>query len=79
MEDAVADLFAQALAKFQRIDYAVNCAGVTIKYPFKDFSTSEWDRVQDINLWVEFSDAQRQAESRRLGRPSFFACARRCG
>lgn len=43
------------VARFGRIDVAVNCAGVGIGAPVADLSTDEWRRIIDTNLTGVFN------------------------
>ena len=43
---------------FGRIDFLVNSAGVTKRFPAVDFPEQEWDRIVDINLKGSFLCAQ---------------------
>ncbi|TXT07089.1 hypothetical protein VHUM_03259 [Vanrija humicola] len=48
-ESEVVALIAAAVDKFGRIDYAVNCAGVSGGGAFAEFSTETWDRTTGVN------------------------------
>lgn len=49
VEADVIALVAAAVDKFGRIDYAVNCAGVSGGGAFAEFSTETWDRTTGVN------------------------------
>ncbi len=44
-------MFAEVVAKFGRIDIAVNNAGIEIKKPFLDVTDDEWNKVIAVNLF----------------------------
>jgi NAD(P)-dependent dehydrogenase (short-subunit alcohol dehydrogenase family) len=48
-EGEVKALIAAAVKKFGRIDYAVNCAGISAGAPWADFSSEIWDRTIGVN------------------------------
>lgn len=48
-EAQVKALVASAVAKFGRLDYAVNCAGVALGGAFAEFPTDSWDKVIGVN------------------------------
>ncbi len=50
----VENLVAQAVAKFGRVDIAVNNAGIEIKRPFLDVTDDEWNKVLNVNLFGAF-------------------------
>ena len=47
-------MMAEVVAKFGRIDIAVNNAGIEIKKPFLDVTDDEWNRVIGVNLFGAF-------------------------
>ncbi len=53
-EAQVKDLFARALAHFQRLDLLVNNAGAFDGGPLDELSTAAWDKVLAINLRAPF-------------------------
>lgn len=48
--DAVFSTVEAVLARFGRIDVAVNCAGIDHILPVEDLSVAQWDRVIGVNL-----------------------------
>jgi len=55
------NMIAQTVAKFGRIDIAVNNAGIEIKKPFLDITDEEWNRVLGVNLYGSFVISQAAA------------------
>lgn len=53
-EAQVKDLFARAMAHFQRLDLLVNNAGAFDGGPLDELSTAAWDKVLAINLRAPF-------------------------
>tara|TARA_A100001391_G_scaffold199558_1_gene182733 strand:- start:10748 stop:11476 length:729 start_codon:yes stop_codon:yes gene_type:complete len=53
-EDAVANLFAQAVAKFGSVDVLVNNAGIAENTPVQDTSLEQWSQVINTNLTSAF-------------------------
>ncbi len=53
-EGQVKDLFARALAQFQRLDLLVNNAGAFDGGPLDELSAAAWDKVMAINLRAPF-------------------------
>lgn len=51
----------QTLAKFGRLDIAVNNAGIEIKKPFIEVTDDEWNRVLGVNLYGAFLVSQTAA------------------
>jgi glucose 1-dehydrogenase len=51
-------MFQQFLAKFGRLDIAVNNAGIEIKKPFIEVPDQEWHRVIGVNLYGAFVVSQ---------------------
>lgn len=49
-EQEVARFVDQAVARFGRVDIAVNCAGVANRTPAEKLTEAEWDRVMNTNL-----------------------------
>lgn len=47
---SVAEAIDAVLARFGRIDIAVNCAGYDVVKPVVDLSVEEWDRILGVNL-----------------------------
>jgi len=47
-------MFAEVLAKFGRIDIAINNAGIEIKKPFLEVTDDEWNKVINVNLFGAF-------------------------
>jgi len=54
---------AAALARWERVDVLVNCAGIDHDCPFLDFPEEAWHRVLGVNLTGAFLMAQRVARS----------------
>lgn len=50
----VEDVIEKTVAKFDRIDILVNCAGTIRRSPAEDFSTEDWNVVLDVNLTGTF-------------------------
>ena len=48
-EKSVADMVAQVLKEFPRIDILANTAGIAIRKPAESFPIDEWQQVMDIN------------------------------
>jgi NAD(P)-dependent dehydrogenase (short-subunit alcohol dehydrogenase family) len=60
-----------ALSAFGHIDILINCAGISPKKPFLDYTEEDWDAVQAVNLKGAFLFARAVAEhmiSRQYGR-----------
>ncbi len=47
-------MFTEVVAKFGRIDIAVNNAGIEIKRPFLEVTDDEWNKVIAVNLFGAF-------------------------
>lgn len=58
---AVEKAFAQVLARFGRLDIAVNNAAIIVRKPFLDLSLDEWRRVIDTDLTACFTVGQHAA------------------
>jgi glucose 1-dehydrogenase len=54
-------MVAEIVAKFGRLDIAVNNAGIEIKKPFLDVTDDEWNRVIAVNLYGSFLVSQAAA------------------
>ena len=54
----VEDMFQQILSRYERLDIAVNNAGIELKRPFVDVPDEEWHRVIGVNLYGAFVVAQ---------------------
>jgi len=54
-------MVAATVAKFGRLDVAINNAGMEIKKPFVDVTDDEWNRVLNVNLNGSFLVAQAAA------------------
>jgi NAD(P)-dependent dehydrogenase (short-subunit alcohol dehydrogenase family) len=70
-KQSVAGMVQQALAKYERIDYFLNGAGVMSRVPIVDMPEEEWDRVLRINLKGTFLCSQAIAKhmiSKKQGR-----------
>jgi 3-oxoacyl-[acyl-carrier protein] reductase len=60
-----------ALGDFGRLDILVNCAGISPKKQFLEYTEADWDAVQSVNLKGAFLCARAVAEpmmARRYGR-----------
>ncbi len=68
-EDAVAALFAAALATFARVDGVVTAAGVAGGGPVHLLDDAEWSRVIDINLRGTFLVAKHAATAMLSNEP----------
>jgi NAD(P)-dependent dehydrogenase (short-subunit alcohol dehydrogenase family) len=55
---SVEAMVGKAHGHYGRIDFLVNSAGVTKRFPAVDFPEDEWDRIIDINLKGSFLCAQ---------------------
>ncbi|WP_137679207.1 SDR family oxidoreductase [Aurantiacibacter suaedae] len=53
-EDAVANLFAQAVAKFGTVDVLINNAGIAENTPVHETSLEQWSQVINTNLTSAF-------------------------
>ena len=49
-EQEVTAFVEKTVARFGRIDIAVNCAGTVNRTPAENLTEAEWDRVMDVNL-----------------------------
>ncbi len=58
---AIEQMVQQTVAKFGRLDIAVNNAGIEFKKPFVDVSDQEWHKVLGVNLYGAFVVAQAAA------------------
>jgi 3-oxoacyl-[acyl-carrier protein] reductase len=70
-KQSVARMVQQALARYERIDYFLNGAGVMSRVPIVDMPEEEWDRVLRINLKGTFLCSQAIAKhmiSKKQGR-----------
>ncbi len=68
---SVAALVEQTLARFSRIDFLINGAGVMTRVPVRDMPEKDWDRVLGINLKGTFLCSQAvlpHMSERRSGR-----------
>ncbi len=54
----VEQMIQQIVAKFGRLDIAVNNAGMEIKKPFLDVTDDEWNKVLSVNLYGPFVVSQ---------------------
>lgn len=71
VEDAVAHLFARAVATFGQVDILVNNAGVSVGGPPDQLTLEAWRHVIDVNLTGVFlcsREALRIMQPRRRGR-----------
>ncbi len=69
--DDVRRMVETALGAFGRIDVLVNCAGVSPKKQFLEYTETDWDTVQNVNLKGAFLCARAVAEpmmARKYGR-----------
>jgi NAD(P)-dependent dehydrogenase (short-subunit alcohol dehydrogenase family) len=69
--DSVNELITKTLEEFGRIDILVHSAGIGIERAFLDTSTTEWQRIIDIDLTGTFVTSQAVARAmvpRRYGR-----------
>jgi len=57
-------MVSEIVAKFGRVDVAVNNAGIEIKRPFLEVSDDEWNRVITVNLYGAF--VVHQAAARQM-------------
>lgn len=46
----IKEVFAQIKERFGRLDVQVNCAGIQIRCPSKDFAEKDWDKLMNVNL-----------------------------
>ena len=70
-KQSVSRMVQQALARYERIDYFLNGAGVMSRVPIIDMPEEEWDRVLRINLKGTFLCSQAIAKhmiSKKQGR-----------
>ena len=59
--DDVERMLAEIVAKFGRLDIAVNNAGIEFKKPFLDVTDDDWNRVISVNLFGTFLISQAAA------------------
>ncbi|HLV79809.1 MAG TPA: SDR family oxidoreductase [Chthonomonadaceae bacterium] len=59
--EAVERMVAEVVARFGRLDIAVNNAGLEIKKPFVDITDDEWNLVLNVNLFGAFLVSQAAA------------------
>lgn len=59
--DAVERMVAQTVARFGRLDIAINNAGIEIKKPFLEVTDDEWRKVLAVNLFGAFLVSQAAA------------------
>jgi glucose 1-dehydrogenase len=57
----VEKMIQEIVAKFGRLDIAVNNAGLEIKRPFLEVTDEEWNKVMDVNLYGSFLVSQAAA------------------
>jgi len=62
-EEQVADMVAQTLAKFGRLDIAVSNAGVLLAEELTEFSAEKWRLVMNVNLFGYFLVAKHVAKA----------------
>jgi gluconate 5-dehydrogenase len=62
-ETAVADMIAQAVARFGTLDILVNNAGTAVVGPPESVSLADWQRVVDVNLTGVFLCAREAAKA----------------
>ncbi len=55
---AVEEMIQQVVARFGRLDIAVNNAGIEFKKPFVEVSDQEWNKVLGVNLYGSFLVSQ---------------------
>jgi glucose 1-dehydrogenase len=58
----VEQMIATIVAKFGRLDIAINNAGIEIKKPFVDVTDDEWNKVINVNLFGAFLVSQAAAK-----------------
>lgn len=58
----VQSMFQEIIAKFGRLDIAVNNAGIEIKKPFIEVTDEEWHKVIGVNLYGAFVVTQLAAQ-----------------
>ena len=56
--DEVERMIAAVVAKFGRLDIAINNAGIEFKKPFLDVTDDEWNRVINVNLFGAYVVSQ---------------------
>lgn len=49
-EQSIIAMVKQTVGAFERIDYAVNCAGIGMKKPLADTELQDWNRMIGINM-----------------------------
>lgn len=53
-EEAVAQVFSEAVAAKGRLDGLVNAAGIVVSGPFLEYTFDQWDRSFRVNVWGSY-------------------------
>ena len=75
----VKDLYKNILAKYKRIDFLFNFAGINIDKPFIDLLDEDWEKVVNIHLKGTFICSQEFAKNKTEGKGHIITVGAACG